>query len=238
MEPTVSMDAAVFPWQPNNETDREMVGCVNYGGGMYLYASGFEEGADALFNALKEAGAVQDFLVYPLVYCLRHAVELALKQVIRAGRQLLDDEEPGFPYEHDLWKLWLICGPILRRLWPQEGNESSYFVVENTVRSFRQIDRLGEGFRYPVTRDRKTKESKATLDAELRHLDLDQMYREVKTTLSLLMAADTGIDFYMDAKSDAEAEYREIQREMRAEYEREMRAEYEAEMRADHRDAW
>ena len=216
------MDREDFPWQPNGDTDREMVACVNFGGEMHLYASGFEDGAEALYKVLQEQRHGQDLLVYPLVYCLRHAIELALKQVIRGARLLTDDDERGFPHDHNLWRLWSTCSPILKRIWPAEGNESAYFIVENTVRSFRQIDQTGEAFRYPVGRNWGP-----TLDPELRHLDLDQLYREVEVTLDLLMGADAGIDFYMDGKREMETERRAMHAEMRAEYEQHYESEYE-----------
>jgi hypothetical protein len=222
------MDPSFLPWQPNDDTDRDLIACLNFGGEMHLYASGFEHGAEALYKVLQEQRHGQDLLVYPFVYCLRHAIELALKQVIRSGRRLFD-EEPVFPYLHDLFKLWNICAPLLKRIWPDSGNESQYFIVENTIRSFRLIDPLGEGFRYPEAKDKR-----ATLHPDLSYLDLGKMFEEVKVTLNLLMGADTGIDFYMDAKNDMEAEYRQIDAEMRAEYERD----YGYDAGEDQRDEW
>jgi hypothetical protein len=215
------MSESSFPWQPNDKTDHDMIACLNFGGEMHLYASGFQDGAEALYKALQEQRHGQDLLVYPFVYCLRHAIELSLKQVIRSGRRLLD-EEPDFPDGHDLWKLWTTCRPILKQIWPEEGNESAYFIVEGAIRSLRQIDPAGEGFRYPVGTSGKGRQR--TLAEDLRHLDLDQMYEEFKVALDLLIGADAGIDVFMDNKADMEADYRELQREMRAEAEAEMRS--------------
>jgi hypothetical protein len=157
----------------------------------------------------------QDFLVYPFCYCLRHALELALKQVIRGARILTDDEERGFPYLHDLGRLWATCSPVLKRIWPDDGTEPGYAICERTIEAFRRVDPTGEAFRYPVGR-----KPESTLNPDLRDLDMTQLYRDAKATLDLLMGADAGIDHYMDLKDDMEAESRQIEAEMRAEYQR------------------
>ena len=59
----------------------------------------------------------------------------------------------------------------------------------------------------------------ASLDPDLRQIDLDQMYGDAKVTLDLLTGADAGIDHYLDLKHDMEAELRAINAEMHAEYE-------------------
>ena len=90
-----------FPWQPTAATSTPETACVNLGGDLHLYAAGFREGAETLLGVVRSTGHSQDLLVYPIVYSLRHSVELLLKQVIRAGRRLVD--EPGdFPDGHRL----------------------------------------------------------------------------------------------------------------------------------------
>jgi hypothetical protein len=212
-----------LPWQPIDATNRRLIACLNFGGEMGLYASGFQDGADELFKALQEHGHSQDLLVYPLVYCLRHAVELSLKQVIRAGRQLHDEPSQDFPDGHSLSTLWATCRPLLKRIWEEE--EPTYQAVEATVSSLSQIDPTNDGFRYPITSQKSGR--KPTLIEGLKYLDLEQMYLDVTETLNLLGGAEAGIDHYMDAKADMNAESDAINREMRAEYDAEMRRENE-----------
>jgi len=196
---------------------------VNYGGEMDLYAIGFKEGAEELFEAIRRQHG-NDLLVYPLVYCLRHSVELSLKRVIRASRRLLDEEPGDFPDGHDLSNLWTTCQPLLRSIWPGSSDQLAYEHIKATIEGLRLIDPGGDGFRYPVST--KDKGRTGTLNPDVTNLDLERMFHDVIETLNLLEGADTGIDAHMDAL----AESRQLDREIRAEYEEDMRAEYEADM--------
>ena len=191
-----------------------MTACLTYGDDLGIYSAGFREGAEALIEVLASKQCGQDMLVYPIVYCLRHAVELALKQVIWAGRRLID--EPGdFPDGHLLDNLWNTCRPVLRRIWPTD--DQSFRKVESTVESLRAIDPAGEAFRYPLTTKKKGKRS-ATIASNLQQLDLARLFADVDETLSLLDGADTGIDVYSEAKADMLSEAREYEAELRSEY--------------------
>lgn len=177
---------------------------------------------------MRSIGNSQDVLVYPIVYCLRHSVELLLKQVTRAERRLV--EEPGdFPDSHRLDVLWSTCKAVLKRIWP---SDPSYAKVETVITSLCELDPEGESFRYPVTTKRQGRAM--TLDSDLRHLDLGALVADVVDVIELLDGADTGIDVYMGAKLDMEDEARAIQREMREEFQAEMRFEYSDEMRGDY----
>jgi hypothetical protein len=52
-----------------------------------LYAPGFEDAAEILMNALKKKGG-DNVLVYPIVFLLRHAIELYLKDNISRALEL------------------------------------------------------------------------------------------------------------------------------------------------------
>ncbi len=194
--------------------------CVSFSGDLGLYAEGYLEGAEALLEVVKKSGENQDLLVYPIVYSLRHAVELLLKQVIRAARLLVD--KPGdFPDSHRIEDLWKTCKPLLKSIWP---NDPSFATVESVISRLSELDPEGQAFRYPVgTREKGVRAP--TLDIDLRHLDLGALVADVGDVIRLLQGADTGIDVYMDGKRDMLDERRQIEREMRAEYEAEMRGE-------------
>lgn len=214
-----------LPWQPTAQTTMPETACLNIGGDLHLYAAGFREGAEALLDVIKSTEHSQDLLVYPIVYSLRHSVELLLKQVIRAGRRLID--EPGdFPDGHRLNNLWETCRPILKRIWP---TDPAYATVETTVLSLCELDPEGEAFRYPVGTKKRGVRS-ATLNSDLRQLDLGALVQDVLEVIDLLDGADTGIDAYLEAKHDMLEEERQIDREMRAAFEADVRAGFDAEM--------
>ena len=211
-----------LPWQPDPQTAERDIAYLAVGADLDVYAAGFREGAEALLEVIRDGGYDRDSLVYPILYNLRHAVELSLKKVIWSARRLMD--EPGdFPDGHRLDWLWNTCEPILRRVFPQD---QSYATMARTVDQLCQLDPAGEGFRYPLS-SKEAGTRSPTLDPKLRQLDLGALFSDVVRIVELLDGADFGMDFFMDAK----AEMRQIEREMRAEYEAEMRAEHEAEMR-------
>jgi hypothetical protein len=217
-----------FPWQPSTSTTRAETACVNFASDLHLYAAGFKQSAETLLEHIRSTGHDQDFLVYPIVYNLRHAVELLLKQVIRAGHYLID--QPGdFPDGHRLNNLWATCKPVLKRIWP---NDPAYATVETTIKKLCELDPEGEAFRYPVTSKKSGR--LPTVDTDLRYLDLGALVEDAIVVIDLLDGADTGIDVYLDAKHDMLEKHRQVEAEIRAEYEADMRVEYEAEMR----DSW
>ncbi len=183
------------------------------------YCSGFRQGAEDLRAVLRQRGHDQDILVYPLVYCLRHCVELILKQVILASRDLLDEPTVDFPDGHKLGNLWNTCKPLLKQIW---SSDPSYQQVANTIDALESIDPVGEGFRYPVTTKKRGTRA-ASLDHRLQKLDLEALYSDVMETIDLLEGADFGIDAHMEWKAEMRAEYDAHEAEMRAEHDATMR---------------
>jgi len=179
---------------------------LNFASDLHLYHAGFRNGAGALIDTLEREQHGQDLLVYPLVYCLRHAVELALKMVIRGARNLLDGSG-DFPEGHHLHHLWKTARPLLEQIW--KDDREAFDRVAQVVESLRLIDPEGEGFRYPVTTRTKATGGlrNPTIDPALRHLDLRKLYDDVSEVLGLLDGADTGIDVYVGYKADMRDAY-------------------------------
>src|SRR5579863_1833172 len=92
--------------------------CVGWAPDQWMgYAEGYKLGADLLVQNVMETRSHRDFLVYPIVFLYRQALEIALKHLIIRGSQLLDaDENP--PTHHSLVRLWQKCRPILEEVWP------------------------------------------------------------------------------------------------------------------------
>lgn len=236
------MTSSAYPWQPDESSDVAAIACLNFASDLHLYQAGFRAGAEAMLETLERQGHGQDLLVYPLVYSLRHAVELALKMVIRGARHLLD--EPGdFPDGHDLQNLWQTARPLLSRIWADE--RPAFERLAGVVEYLRLIDPEGEGFRYPVTTKKRASgyERLPTIDPDLRHLDLRKLFDDVTEVLTLLEGADTGIDVYAGYKAEMKAEHGQYMAEMAAEYHDDMANElateyrqYNEEIAAQHRE--
>jgi hypothetical protein len=228
------MTSTPLPWQPDERSDMATIACLNFSVGLHIYYSGFRDGAEAILETLERQEHGQDVLVYPLVYCLRHAVELALKMVIRGARHLLD-EQGDFPDGHRLHYLWDTARPLLEQIW--KDDKRSFDRVASVVGDLTVIDPEGEGFRYPLTTKKKAVENRRvpTIDPQLRNLDLRKLFDDVSEVLNLLDGADTGLDVYAGYKAEMQAEYRQYAAEAAEDY-REYQDETAAEMAAEYRD--
>src|SRR5580704_6076274 len=73
---------------------------------MGIYAVGFLDAAVALFERANHGAGMVDLTFYPAAYCIRHGVELLVKQLsVYVAYELRD---PGLLYEpdHDVLKAW------------------------------------------------------------------------------------------------------------------------------------
>lgn len=85
-------------------------------------------------------------LVYPILYCYRHGLELAMKWIIsQYGKyaQIPQDDHQ----HHDLWSLWQVCKKVILEVGSDGGNEALN-AVEQIVKDFHDLDRGSFSFRY------------------------------------------------------------------------------------------
>jgi len=192
---------------------------------MLGYVGGFSRAGRILVDHLAAGDDGDlDFLVYPVVFCYRHAVEIALKQVIEIARRYLD-QDGGYPESHNLADLWNTCRPLLKRSF--RDPPESYGRIDEVISRLHSLDPSGEAFRYPFG----TKQSgrAPTLPAQIRNIPLSQLSTDVDEVLALLDGADSGLRVFLDQA----AENAEYEADMRGEYVAENAA-YEADMRAEH----
>ncbi len=90
-------------------------------------------------------------MLFPIAFAWRHYTELALKDIIAAGRQLAGLEW-GYPSGHKLLQLWKEARPHLEQL--GDPNAPELANVESNVCEFERIDQFADGFRYPLNRAR------------------------------------------------------------------------------------
>ncbi|MFC1834352.1 hypothetical protein ACFL2Q_06425 [Thermodesulfobacteriota bacterium] len=112
-----------------------------------LYAMGFKEAADLLVNHVEEGGISQDFLVYPVGFLYRHYLELAMKDLIRLGRELQYIDEP-VPRTHNIQRLWGICRQVLLSAFPDDPTEE-LDEIERLIDELSRGDPKSTAFRYP-----------------------------------------------------------------------------------------
>ena len=116
---------------------------------MYSYVEGYRRAALAIYEFAVETRASPEYMLFPIAFVWRHYVEIALKDIIAAGRELAG-EEWEFPGGHNLLKLWREAHHHIAAIGYAKAPELAN--VENNLREFDLIDRVGDGFRYPLNR--------------------------------------------------------------------------------------
>lgn len=197
-----------YPWPKKGDDpfavltqDTRLIACLNFthdepwGG----YAEGFKRLADLGVAHCAKTGNDQDFLVYPIFFSYRHYIELALKEIIRAARRLLD-ERGGVPENHNLTDLWNTAEPLLKKIEPKSS--ATYRDVRECLRHFTRLDPTSEAGRYPV----KTNGT-LSLPEDLYHLDLGQLRDVVARLSGFLEAAAEQTLVYLDYKAEMAREF-------------------------------
>lgn len=119
--------------------------------GWFGYVEGYGRAACAVFDrALRDCWS-PEYVVWPLAFLWRHHIELAVKEIILVGREL-EREHEGFPAGHRLGRLWQTAKPYIERCGAPSSPELAN--VETVINEFENVDPGGDGFRYPLRRDR------------------------------------------------------------------------------------
>ena len=91
--------------------------CVGQNGGPYefnAYSLGYFEAAESIVETSRRGALTVDLVIYPITYCYRHAIELALKYLIDKVPSIWD-EKATFPTTHRLTDAWKVLVPFLQR---------------------------------------------------------------------------------------------------------------------------
>lgn len=117
------------------------------------YSDGFDEAVTALCQVVLSGGTA-DTLIYPIVFCARHRIELFVKSQlrrighIRKGIAIPDDK---IIKTHDLGILWALLENMTKQC------DSRYAELIDSCRpaimDFFEMDPKGETFRYPYSQD-------------------------------------------------------------------------------------
>ncbi len=165
-----------------------------------IYAIGYSMQAEAGINALLR-GNNGDYLVYPILFCYRHYLELRLKQLIIAGAELYDQNLTA-PNRHNLIELWdAIYVPILHETWSSDLAHRDFERAGDVIGWFNEFDPSSEAFRYPIGKSGRLL-PKSSLGVNL--ISVREAMAEVTITLD---AVSGEILMHLDAARDHRKRY-------------------------------
>lgn len=174
--------------------------CINWSHDpLELYIKGYKEAADSLVKKVIQTKGKQDSLVYPICFLYRQYIELRLKEIIRTGRELLD-EGGSFPQHHKIKTLWPTAKKIMIEVYKDEGDPPDLSFVEHIIMEFSNLDPESFAFRYPLD-----KLGKNPLK-EIYHINLRHLSYCINKFGEVIEAASAGMSVYLDFKREMEAE--------------------------------
>lgn len=139
----------------NTDDDFRFNACVGNNGWVdhSTYSDGFDEAVTSLCQTVFNGGTA-DTLIYPIVFCARHRIELFIKSQlwivghIRAGISIPDERIIKTHNLQALWDLFVEMTKECDRRYADLVNKCT-----PTVMDFFAVDPAGETFRYPYSQD-------------------------------------------------------------------------------------
>jgi hypothetical protein len=119
---------------------------------MHWMKEAFKEAADSLAIQAEENHYKKSMFVWPIVFCYRQYIELALKEVIaKHGEQVEPEIEPNWK-SHKLGELWAHCKSIMQETLFETTVDDIPGVgaLEGLINDFQGADMNSYSFRYPT----------------------------------------------------------------------------------------
>jgi hypothetical protein len=155
---------------------------------VYIW-DGYMRSGDILVDECKRNPRGRSDLIYPILYCYRHGLELAMKWVIDLYGRFADVDSADY-LDHDLWKLWTACKKVILEV-GSDGDDESLHGVQQIVKDFHELDKLSMAFRY--SEDKKG----ITIKLPDQPIDLDN----VKNVMQAVHNFFEGVDSQLDMNS-------------------------------------
>jgi hypothetical protein len=95
--------------------------------------------------------ALRHELVYPILFCYRHGLELAIKWIFHRYGGYTDIPAEDYAH-HNLWQLWKVCKKVIIGV-GSDGDTESLIAVEQVVKDFHDLDKGSFSFRYSTDKE-------------------------------------------------------------------------------------
>lgn len=173
-----------------------IIACVGTNGGTYDYDifRGFKKTVDLIFESSKKPGFVEDVMVYPMVFCVRHTIELGLKMSISQLIELYElpmisrrisidvNDLNKELHQHDIEKLTVY----LEKLINIDYRFTDCFTLLRPLLEDYFFDKKGDMFRYAESIEGNSNlESVNISQVGLSHLykRFSELYRQLETLI-------------------------------------------------------
>jgi hypothetical protein len=166
----------------------------------YRLGKGYKLAGDVLVQNLVGEPYDHDNLVYPILFCYRHYVEITLKEIIEqhgrwAGVSLTKKDHQL----SDLWKLFLQIATAYHN----DPSDEAAVVVSYCINEFAQVDPASVAFRY--ARDRKTD---ALIPLEFGAINLVVLHDVMNGIANFFECANLDFDHKRDMAAEIDEERR------------------------------
>jgi hypothetical protein len=151
---------------------------------LFLMTEGYKKAADTLVDEACKDRFERDCLVYPIIFCYRHYIELSLKDLIASFGHTVGIQ-PNWN-THDLVMLWQTLQEIFRGYGIGDPEDVDPVVAE-IMAEFSKVDPDSFSHRYPVDRRGKA------LPSGIESLDV----RQLKDVMEALSGYFSGCDGYL-----------------------------------------
>jgi hypothetical protein len=150
--------------------------------------SGYMRAGDALVDEAERDPTERHFLIYPILFNYRHALELAIKWTVEQYGGYVDIYLSADEKDHNLWKSWQLCKEVIVKIGGIGVGEDGFAGVEQIVKDFHELDRDGTAFRYSRTK------TGATIELPQTNVDLAQIQRVMEGIDNFFTGADGLLD--------------------------------------------
>jgi hypothetical protein len=164
----------------------------------YRLGKGYKLAGDVLVQNLVGEPHDHDNLVYPILFCYRHYVEITLKEIIEEHGQWvgvsLSKKDHKLP---DLWKSFLQIATAYHN----DPSDEAAIAVSDCIDEFAQVDPASVAFRY--ARDRKTD---TLIPLEFGSIDLVALHDVMNGIANFFECANLDFDHKRDTAAEIEEE--------------------------------
>lgn len=107
---------------------------------------GYMSAGEALVEDCRRNPQERHFLIYPILFVYRHAIELAIKWIVT----MYGGYGPSDIAHHYLWQLWKLCRGVIDSAGNDDGSTD---IVEAVIKETHDLDKSALAFRYGVDKN-------------------------------------------------------------------------------------